>query len=132
MVVPARNVGLRHGLLDNRPYRLACDSIEHIREALLRDLSDDLPWPAIDADIEEHWSRSGVPIPNVVMDELIVPDAPAGFRVETNDAVGEKIVAVPVAAVIVAGWCFDGKVDIAQLEIGAHRRPHGGVSGVLP
>jgi hypothetical protein len=67
-----------------------------------------------------------------VVNELIVPDAPAGVRIETNDTVGEKIVTGPVAAVVVARGCFDGKIDVAQVEIGAYRRPNRGVSGVLP
>jgi hypothetical protein len=33
------------------------------------------------------------------MNKLIVPDAAAGFRIQANDAVGEKVVTVTVTAV---------------------------------
>src|SRR5262249_49655215 len=99
---------------------------------LLCHLRDDLPLFAVYTDIEQHWRRSGIPIPDVVMNELVVPDAPTGFRIETNDAVGEKVIAGPVATIIVARWCFDWEIDVAQVEIGAHRCPNCSVAGVLP
>ena len=67
-----------------------------------------------------------------MMDELIVPDAASGFHVETNDTVGKKVVAGPMTAVVVAGWCFDRKINVAQFEICTDRRPDCGIAGVLP
>jgi hypothetical protein len=66
------------------------------------------------------------------MNKLIVADAAAGFRIQANDAVGEKVVTVTVTAVVITRWCFDRKINVAQFEIGAHRRPNRSVSGVLP
>ena len=76
--------------------------------------------------------RGDVPVPDVVMDQLEVPDALAGARVEADQAIGEEIVAGAVAAVEIAGRRLDRDVDVAEFLVGAQRRPGAGVAGVLP
>jgi hypothetical protein len=49
------------------------------------------------------------------MNKLIVADAAAGFRIQANDAVGEKVVTVTVTAVVITRWCFDRKINVAYL-----------------
>ncbi len=73
-----------------------------------------------------------VPIPDAVVDDLKMPDAFAGARVEAHQAFVEEIVAGAMAAVEIAGGRFDGQIDVAEFGIGAHGRPDGGVAGVFP
>ena len=57
------------------------------------------------------------------MDDLVVPDAAAGPRVEADDAVREQVVALAVAAIEVVRRGAHRQVDVAELQVGGHRRP---------
>src|SRR5205085_2315075 len=83
-------------------------------------------------DVQQNRRRGGVPVPNIVVDKLIMPDALTGFGIQANNTVGEEIVPVTMAAEVVSGRHFYGDIDIAQLFIGGQWRPGGGVPGVLP
>ena len=66
------------------------------------------------------------------MHRLEVPHPLAGLDVERDQALGEQVVARPVAAVVVAGRRARRQVHVAQLLVGAHRRPDVGVARVAP
>jgi hypothetical protein len=126
-----RHVGLRHGALFDRPERLARGAVERIRERLFRELYDGLHGPAVHRHVEQDRRRGVVPVPDIVPNELSMPDALARPHVDGNQAVAEQVVAVALAAVHVARRTFDGQIDEAELRIGGHRTPHAGVTRVL-
>ena len=66
------------------------------------------------------------------MDQLEVPDAPAGARIQADQALPEEPVAGPLAAVIVVGGGAEGQVDEAQRLVRAHQRPDVGAARRLP
>ena len=96
------------------------------------DLSDSFDFSAVDRDIDQGRGSGDVPIPNVVMDELVIPDHFAGTGVEADEAIGEEIVACASAAVEIAGGHFDGEINEAEFLIAAERRPGARVAGVFP
>ena len=66
------------------------------------------------------------------MDELLMPDALAGSRIEAHEAAREQVVAGPMAAVEVAGRRLDRQIDVAELFVGGERRPDRRVAGIRP
>ena len=82
--------------------------------------------------VDEHGRAGKVPVPDVVMDDLEVPQPVAGVDVHGDDGVREEVVAVPVAAVVVVGRHLGRQVDDAELEIRADLPPDSGVAGVAP
>src|SRR5712692_63916 len=66
------------------------------------------------------------------MDELVVPNLPAGCRIETDETLAIEAVAGTMAAVVVVGRRADRQVNITEFLVGAHRRPDVGVAGFLP
>ena len=119
------------GRLDDRPHRLARHAIEHVRVRLLRELHDGFDAPAVDGDVREDRRRGVVAIPDVVMDDLEVPDALAGARVEAHERRREQVVTEAMAAVVVAGGGFDRQIQVAALRVERQRRPRAGVARVL-
>ena len=94
----ALDVARRHRPFLDRPHRLAGDAIEHEREPLLGQLHDGVDRPAVDANRDEVRRRRVVVVPQAVMDELVVPLAHAGVRIETDERLGEQIGAGAAAA----------------------------------
>src|SRR5262249_37404274 len=82
-------VAFGNGTLDNWPNRLARHTIEHKREALLRDLNCSFDFPSAYIDINQSGSSWQIPIPDAVMDGLEMPHALAGLGVEAKNAFTE-------------------------------------------
>ena len=74
--------------------------------------------------------RSGwvVPVPDVVVDQLVVPAALAGLDVQSDQGIRKKIVTGPIAAEAIAGGRFHWQVDQAQFRITRHLRPDAGIT----
>ena len=87
-------------MLFNRPDRLAGDSIKGIDPGLLGHLHHNL---FAVGQVRQNRGRGVVPVPDVVMDYLVVPAALASFDVYSDQCVREKVVAGAVAAVTVTG-----------------------------
>src|SRR5688572_540754 len=66
------------------------------------------------------------------MNDLVVPLALAGIRVETDYRFREEVLSRPAAAVVVVARRADGHVKQPALLVEAHRRPDVGVAGELP
>src|SRR2546430_7440089 len=64
-------------------------------------------------------------------DSLKMPHALPGFRLHADDALGEKIVSRPLAAVVIAARCRDGEIDVVEVRVVGHRGPHVRVPRVL-
>src|SRR4029453_16489399 len=128
----ARYTGLRHRAILDRPQRRASHAVEHENVSLLGHLRDCLDAPPVDRYVDEVGGRRQVVIPDVVSGELVVPDPLTRAGVEAHQRVAEEIVAVSVAAVVVVGRRAEGQVNVAQLLVGAHQRPHVGVADGFP
>ena len=66
------------------------------------------------------------------MNEVVVPYRFAGRRVETDQTLGEQVVARSMTTIEVVRRCFDRKIHIAELLVGGHRSPHTGVATGAP
>ena len=77
-------------------------------------------------------AAGNIVIPHLVMDQLVIPDALAGLRIETNEAVGKQIGAGALAAVSIAAGRFDRNVDVAEFFVAGEGSPGAGVAGELP
>ncbi len=128
----ARHRRLRHGPLFDRPHRLAGRALEYVREALLADLRDCLDAAAVHSDVDERRRGGEVVVPQSVVHALKVPHELAAVRRDREQALGVKIIAVTIAAVIVVGRRADRNEHEAELGIRAERRPRVGVARVLP
>ncbi len=124
----ARNFALRHGTFVDRPDRFACDAIQHERVRLLGDLRDGLDVAAVHSDVDEDGRGGEIVVPQAMMQRLEMPHALPGLRVEADDALGEEIVSVSRAAVIVARRFFSRQIDVAEFFVGAQERPHAAVA----
>ena len=112
----------------DRPHRSAVSPVEHEDPTLLGDLRDGRDLPPADRDVDKVGRRREIEVPDVVVDDLVVPDAATGPRVETDDAVREQVVALAVAAVEVVRRSADRQVDVAEFQVGGHRRPDVGAA----
>src|SRR5439155_2161211 len=86
----------------------------------------------VHGDIEQVRRRGGIVIPQVVMNELIVPDSFPGLRVKTEKRIREQIVAEPMPSVIVGRGRVQRDVDVPQFLIGTVNRPATDLSRVRP
>src|SRR5215831_18168360 len=64
------------------------------------------------------------------MQGLEMPHALTRFSVETHDGLGEQVVAGTHAAEIVARRFFEREIDVAELFVGAQKRPRAAVTRV--
>ena len=128
----ARHLRLRHRLLLDGPEGLAGRAVEGVGEGLLGDLhhrGDVLP---VHGHVHEDGRGGGVVVPDVVMDQLVVPRPLPGLHVQRDQAGAEQVVAGAEAAVEVLGGAVGGNVDEPQLRISRERRPRRDVAGPLP
>ena len=102
------------GLLFDRKKRVAGLTVEDEDMARFRNLRNSVD--AVDSN-QVGWCRK-IPIPNVVMDELIVPDPLARASVERKERVGKEVLPDTIAAVeIVSGGSGRNVNDTAvQIE----------------
>ena len=57
------------------------------------------------------------------MDDLKVPDALAGLRVQGDQTLSKESVAGPLASVKIVGGRAEGQIDVAERVVRAHHRP---------
>ena len=126
-----RDLRLRDRLLFQRPHRAAVGAVEHVGEGLLGQLHHRAHGLPVHVEVDENRRRRHVVVPDVVVDQLLVPDHLAGLDVQADQRAREEVVAGPVSAVDVVGGRFHAQVHVAQRRIGAERAPDAGVAGVL-
>ena len=76
--------------------------------------------------------RRQVVVPQVVMNELVVPDAFAGLALDAHEGVRKQVVAGTMPAVHVARRAGERQIGVAELFVDADERPEVRVPGVLP
>src|SRR5207244_7252910 len=77
-----------------------------------------------------RWRQ--VPIPDVVADELEMPNALAGPRLERDEGVGEQVVSRAVSPIVVVGRRARGYEHQAALDVERHPGPVIGSAGIRP
>src|SRR3954468_19050111 len=81
----------------------------------------------------DQYGRGGeIPIPDVMMHCLEVPDAFAGFRVQRQFTIAEQVIAQPVTTVKVKRGRTGRNVNDAGLLIYRHSGPVIGAAAFLP
>ena len=128
----ARDVALRDGTLLDRPERRPRHAVEHVQHARLAGLGHDVHHPAVVADREQLRRGHEVVVPQIVMHELLVPQALAGARIEGQQAVAEQVGADAVAAVEIERRRSGREVDDAARHVDRDLAPGVGAADVLP
>ena len=121
-----RHVAGGNGQFLDGPDRLARLPVEGVDERLFGHLGDNL---AAVGQVGQHRRGRVVPVPDVVVNQLIMPLALAGLDIERDHAVGEQIVAWAVGAETVAGGRFGGQIDMPQFRVSGHGRPDSSIAG---
>ena len=78
--------------------QLAAVTVDHIEEAVLRRLHQDIARLAIDGDRRERDLLRAIVIPAVIGIDLIMPDVLAGIGVQRDDRGGIEVVTAARAA----------------------------------
>ncbi len=105
--------------------------VEGKNESLLRELDRGRDPAAINGEVGQNRRPRKIPVPDIVMGDLEVPDPPSGLDIERQKCVGVEIVSRPTASVIVVCWRLGRYVDNPSLVIHRKRRPRGGIPGDL-
>ena len=108
------------------------DAIEYEHEAMLRQLGDGFDAAPGDGEVHQHRLRGQRIVPDAMVDELVVPAADAGFRVQRDQRLGEQVVARTRAAVIEVAGIPGRQIDEAALLVDRHARPGLDLPGVAP
>ena len=103
--------------------RFAREPVEEIQISLLRGLSQGFDALAVARNCEECGRRRKIPIPDIVMHSLKMPDALACIRVECKQRVCVEIVAESVAAIEIHYGRARGHIHNAMLRIEGHAGP---------
>src|SRR5579864_6130074 len=103
--------------------RLAVVALENKDHAGLGDLSDGIHQLAVSHHGYQVRGRGKVAIPEIVLHGLKMPDALAGRGLQSDQRVGEQIVAQTVGSVEIEGRRAGRHEDQAALFIHAHARP---------
>jgi hypothetical protein len=111
--------------------RFAGEAVEDEEQAHFGDLRDGRDGLAVAADVEQGGRRSEIVVPDVVMNELLVPELFAGAGVEGNEGVAVEVVAGAVGAVEVVGGGAEGGVEDAAGGVEGEEAPGVGAGAVF-
>ncbi len=121
--VVARNLGLHHRTLLNRPDRLAGGSVESEDQPLLGVLDERRHARAVHGQVHQDRCRRYVVVPLIAAVDLKVPPPLSGRHVEGQDAAAEQVVSRPMARVRLNGRGIRHQVDEPECRIGRGRSP---------
>ena len=119
----AGHVAGGHGALLDRVNRFAVDAIQEEQQAVLRAHGHRGHGCAADAGVEQQRRSLQVVVPDVVVNDLEVPQVAAGASVGGDERAAEEIVAVAIAAVAVEGGSGERHVEDAALGVDGHEAP---------
>src|SRR3954469_12351831 len=115
---------LRELLLIDTDQRLAVRAVEDVHPAGLAGLSEAVPQLTLVVDVEEHDRvRSGVVVPDVVVDLLVVPLVRPGRRVQRHDRLREELLARATDVAVVRDRVADAHVHRVQGRVDGELRP---------
>ncbi len=127
-----RHVRLRHRTFFNGPQRLARHAVEYVEKTKLGGLGDDVHVLSIVLNREQFGCGSGVVIPQIVMHELEVPQALAGPRVKSEQAIAKQIGSGAVRSVEIVGRGAKREVSYATLCVQREFAPRVVTADVFP
>ena len=116
-------VGRRIGPFLDRKQGIAGIPIEQKNVGGLGDLGDGIALHPVPRHGDQIGGRREVPVPDVVVDGLKVPDPLAGCGIQGKQRVCEQVGALPVPAEEVRRGGSGGHVDDAPLPVDGHARP---------
>ena len=128
----ARHIRLRHRPFLDRPDRLAGDAVEHVQPRRLGADDHHLTVAAVVADGGQLRGGARIEIPQVVVNELEVPQPLPRARLERDDGRPEQIAADAVHAVEVIRRRSERHVDDAAPRVDRHLAPVVHAADVLP
>src|SRR4029453_19473011 len=102
-IPPGGAFAARTGPFLDRPHRLAGDAIERVEKRLLRRNRNRFDRFAVYRDVHQDWRGWEVPVPDVVMDPLELPQPLPWGEIEADDGRREEIASWTMAAEVVAG-----------------------------
>ena len=123
---------MRYRPLFDRPHGLARHAIKHEGKPLFGHLHNRFDGFSVDSDVGQDWSGGQIIIPQIVMDQLEMPDTFTGFCLQAHQTVAEEIVAEPVPAIHVACRRRQRQVDITEFFIGTEIGPGVNSAGIFP
>ena len=91
-------------------------AVEHVEEAVLRRLHEDLAHLAADRQLGEHDRLCGRVVPGVAGRRLVVPDVLAGVGAERDDRRQEQVVAAAGAPQVAVPGRAVADADVEQVE----------------
>ena len=128
----AGHVALRHRPLLDRPDRLARHAIEHIQQAELRGLRDDVDRLAVVLHGQQLRTGDEIVVPQIVMQQLVMPEALAGAQVEREQRVAEQVVPFAIAAPEIERRRAEREISDAALLVDRELGPRVRAAGGLP
>ena len=90
---------------------------------MLRRLGDDIDFPSAAPDREQLGGGRQIVVPEIVMDDLPVPESLSGARVQRQEAVPKQVLAVPVRSVEVVSGRPGGNERDSALLVDRHLTP---------
>ena len=121
----ARHVGLGgHRRLHHRVDGHPGLAVPEVEQAVLAGGADAPDGLAVAGHVEEHRPRDVVPVPEVVVDGLVVPAQRPRLEVEGDGGVGEQVGPGAGRAVVVGRRVAGVEVDEAELEVDGGLGPH--------
>src|SRR6266404_1671270 len=103
--------------------RLASGAIEKKYETLFTGLSHSVDTLALTGNGDKHRRRRKITVPNIVLHCLKMPDATAGLGIESEQAVGKKVIAEAVTSVEIKRSRSGGNVQDSSLRVERHSGP---------
>src|SRR5690606_2355219 len=89
----------RNGHFNHREYGLACVAVQHKHEGKLTHLNNHIPLTFVGSNRHQHGCRRKVVVPDVVVNQLIMPFPFTGRRIQCQHAIGKKVCAFSGTAI---------------------------------
>ena len=124
------HVALRCRPLLDGPQRLSGHAVEHEKQSRLRRHRYNINHLALVPHCDQLRFGAQVQIPDIVMNDLEVPEPFAGACVQGNDAVTEQVLPRPPAAIVIVCRRAGGEVGDASFLVDRKIRP--GVRSAVP
>ena len=128
----AGHVARRHRPFLHPEQRFARHAVEDEQQRHLREHRDGRNGLAVPLHVDEHRSGRQIEIPEIVVDQLLVPQELAGPGVERDDRVAVEVLPLAIATVIVGRRRAERRVDDAAFGVDREEGPHVRAGSVLP
>src|SRR5439155_17835978 len=90
-----------HGHFDDWIDRLPVLAVEEVQKAVLAAGTNALDGPRTEVDVEENRPGDEVPVPEIVVNRLVVPDELSRLQIQRQDGVGEEVDPLACSAFVI-------------------------------